>query len=145
VITENKTIKMYLKQEVSTLDNANGVSINGFTIPALSTRRAETNVELSEGQSFVVAGLVNNQEQDSLSKIPILSNLPIFGALFKYKAERKQRQELIVIVTPEVTEPLGPNDSKPSLFMPRDFLVRLDPKDIPATVQAKAPPSSKKK
>ncbi len=56
MITANNTIKMHLRQEVSTLDFANGVTINGFTIPALSTRRAETDVELGEGQSFVVAG-----------------------------------------------------------------------------------------
>jgi pilus assembly protein CpaC len=144
LITENKTIKMYLKQEVSTLDTANGVSLNGFTIPALATRRAETNVELSEGQSFVVAGLVNNQERDTLSRIPILSSLPIFGTLFKYKTENRQRQELIVIVTPEVTEALGPNDPRPNIYMPKDFLVRLDPKDVPVAAQAKAPPNKKK-
>jgi pilus assembly protein CpaC len=143
-ITENKTIKMYLKQEVSTLDTSNAVTFNGFTIPALATRRAETNVELGEGQSFVVAGLVDNQERDSLSKIPVLSSLPIFGSLFKYKTENKQRTELIVIVTPEVTEPLGPNDARPSIYMPKDFLVRLDPKDVPGAAQAKASSSKKK-
>ena len=116
----------------------------GFTIPALATRRAETNVELGEGQSFVVAGLVDNQERDSLSKIPVLSSLPIFGSLFKYKTENKQRTELIVIVTPEVTAPLGPNDARPSIYMPKDFLVRLDPKDVPGAAQAKASSGKKK-
>jgi pilus assembly protein CpaC len=137
LITANKTIKMHLKQEVSTLDFANGVTISGFTIPALSTRRAETDVELSEGQSFVVAGLVDNRESDSFSKIPILSSLPIFGALFKSKDEKKQRTDLVVLVTPEITEPLGATDPRPSLYMPKDFLVRLDQKD--------APPQSAKK
>ena len=128
LITANKTIKMHLKQEVSTLDFADGVTISGFTIPALSTRRAETDVELSEGQSFVVAGLVDRRETDSFNKIPILGSLPIFGALFKTKDETKQRTDLLVMVTPEITEPLGPNDPQAEhLYMPKDFLVRLDP------------------
>jgi len=138
ILTDHKTIKIHLNQEVSTLDPADGVSLNGFLIPALSTRRAETDVELEQGQSFVVAGLINNQEQDNFSKIPILGNLPIIGYLFKTKDETKKRTDLVVLVTPEITEPLGPNDPKPSVYLPRDFLVRLDPKDIP-------PPPSKKK
>jgi len=132
-ITANNTIKMHLRQEVSTLDSADGVTISGFTIPALSTRRAETDVELSEGQSFVIAGLVDNRETDSFSKIPILGSLPIFGALFKSRDEKKQRTDLVVLVTPEVTAPLAANDPKPSLYMPKDFLVRLDPNNAPPT------------
>ncbi len=131
VITANKTIKLHLRQEVSTLDQADGVTINGFQIPALSTRRAETDVELTEGQSFVVAGLVDNQEQETFSKIPILSSLPIFGSLFKTKDEKKSRTDLVVLVTPEITEPLGPNDPKPTVYFPKDFLVRLDPNNLP--------------
>jgi pilus assembly protein CpaC len=131
VVTPHNTIKMYLKQEVSSLDLANSVVLNGFTIPALSSRTAETNVELGDGQSFVVAGLVNNQESNALSKVPVLGNLPILGALFKSKDEKLQRTELIMVVTPEVTMPLGPNDPKPDIYMPKDFLVRLEPKDIP--------------
>ncbi len=129
VLTDHKTIKMHLNQEVSTLDPSHGVTLNGFVIPALSTRRAETDVELAEGQSFVVAGLVNNQETDTFTKIPILGSLPILGYLFKTKDEVKNRTDLVVLVTPEITEPLGPNDPKPSVYLPKDFLVRLDPKD----------------
>jgi pilus assembly protein CpaC len=129
-MTTNKTIKMHLKQEVSNLDKANGVSLNGFLIPALTTRRAETNVELAEGQSFIVAGLINNQETDTFSKIPVLSSLPIFGALFKTKDESKLRQELVMMVTPEITEPLNPNDPKPLPTFPREFLVHLDQDDL---------------
>lgn len=142
-ITENKTIKMHLKQEVSSLDFADSVTFNGFTIPALSTRRAETDVELAEGQSFVVAGLVDNREIDTFNKIPILANLPIFGALFKSKDEQKKRTDLIVLVTPEITTPLATTDTPPNIYMPKDFLVRLDPKDIPQ--QAKSSGKSKKK
>jgi pilus assembly protein CpaC len=139
LLTDHKTIKMHLNQEVSTLDPSHGVSLNGFVIPALSTRRADTDVELGEGQSFVVAGLVNNSETDTFTKIPILGSLPIIGYLFKSKDDTKNRTDLVVLVTPEVTEPLGPNDPKPSVYMPRDFLVRLDPKDVPQ------PPAKNKK
>jgi len=131
LLTDHKTIKMHLNQEVSTLDAADGVSLNGFVIPALSTRRTETDVELGEGQSFVVSGLVSNAESDTFTKIPVLGSLPIIGYLFKSRDEKKNRTDLVVLVTPEVTEPLGPNYPKPSVYMPKDFLVRLDPKDIP--------------
>ncbi len=130
-ITENRTVKLHLKQEVSTLDFADGVTISGFTIPALSTRRAETDVEMGEGQSFVIAGLVNNQEKDVFSKVPILGSLPIFGSLFKSRDEQKTRTDLIVLVTPEITTPLNATDPQPNVYMPKDFLVRLDPKDLP--------------
>jgi pilus assembly protein CpaC len=125
-ITDHHTIKMHLYQEVSTLDQADGVTLNGFQIPALATRKADTEIELAEGQSFVVAGLVNNQEIDTFNKIPILSSLPIFGALFKSKSEQRQRTDLLLVVTPEVTEPLNPGQI-PNIYMPKDFLVRLDP------------------
>jgi pilus assembly protein CpaC len=107
------------------------VVLNGFSIPALSTRTAESTVELGDGQSFVVAGLLNNQETYALSKVPFISSIPILGNLFKSKDDSVQRQELIMIVTPEITMPLGPNDPKPEIYMPRDFLKRLDPKDVP--------------
>lgn len=131
ILTDHKTLKIHLNQEVSTLDPADGVTLNGFVIPALSTRRAETDVELAQGQSFVVAGLISNQESDTFSKIPVLGSLPIIGYLFKTRDEKKNRTDLVVLVTPEITEPLGPNDPKPNVYMPRDFLVRLDPKDLP--------------
>jgi pilus assembly protein CpaC len=129
VLTEHNTVKMHLAQEVSTLDPSHGVTLNGFSIPALSTRRAETDVELGEGQSFVVAGLLNQQETESFSKLPILSSIPILGNLFKTRDENKQRTDLVLLVTPEVTQPLGPNDPKPQIYFPNDFLVRLDPGD----------------
>ena len=130
LITGNNTVKMHLNQEVSTIDTAHGVTVNGFSIPALSTRRAETDVELGEGQSFVIAGLLDNRETESFSKLPILSSLPILGSLFKSKDENKQRTELLVIVTPEITLPLNASDPKPDIYFPRDFLVRLDPNDV---------------
>ncbi len=136
-ITPNNTINMHLRQEVSTLDLANAVVLNGFTIPALTTRTTDSTVELGDGQSFVVAGLVNNQEQYALSKVPFISSIPILGALFKSKDDKVQRTDLVMMVTPEITMPLGPNDPKPEIFMPKDFLKRLDPKDVPPQPVAK--------
>ena len=131
VITDHHTIKMHLYQEVSTLDQADGVTLNGFQIPALATRKTDTDIELAEGQSFVVSGLVNNQEVDSYSKIPLLSSLPIFGALFKSKQEQRQRTDLLLVVTPEITEPLNPGQI-PNIYMPKEFLVRMDPNSADA-------------
>jgi pilus assembly protein CpaC len=135
-ITGNKTIKLALRQEVSTIDFANAVTLQGFLIPALATRRAETNVEMEEGQTFVVAGLMDNRETDAMTKIPIISSIPVLGSLFKSKIERKNNTELVMLVTPEVTEALGPNDPKPSPYFPKEFLKRLDPKDVPAAKSA---------
>jgi len=131
MMTANKTIKLALRQEVSTIDFANAVTLQGFLIPALATRRAETNVELAEGQTFVVAGLMDNRETSALSKLPIISSIPVLGSLFKSKIENKNNTELVMLVTPEVTEALGPNDPKPQPYFPKDFLKRIEPKDLP--------------
>ena len=103
-------IHLQVKPEVSTLDYTNGVSLNGFRIPALSVRRAETEVELRDGQSFAIAGLLNNISQNDVSSVPLLSSLPIIGNLFKSKAERKQRTELLVLITPHLVRPLDPDE-----------------------------------
>lgn len=141
-LTENKTIKMHLRQEVSTIDIANSVTLNGFTIPALSSRRAETDIELAEGQTFVVAGLLDNRETESYSRIPGLSSLPILGVLFKSKDVRQNRTELVMLVTPEVTEPLRPGQAEPVPYFPKDFLVPIEPPK-PKAAPAAAPPAVK--
>ena len=130
VITGNHTIKLHLTQEVSALDTADGVTFNGFVIPAISTRRAETDIELGEGQSFVVAGLLDNRDTESFSKLPFLGDIPVLGALFKSKNVKKSRTDLVMLVTPEVTQPLGPNDPRPEIAFPKDFLVRLTQADM---------------
>lgn len=136
LVTENKTIKLHLTQEVSSLDTANGVTFSGFSIPAISTRRAESDVELGEGQSFVVAGLLDNREQETFAKLPFLGDLPVLGSFFKSKTEKKSRTDLVLIVTPEVTKPLGPNDPRPEIAFPKDFLVRLTQQDIEKAKEA---------
>ena len=144
LITENKTIKMHLRQEVSTIDLANAVTLNGFTIPALSTRRAETDIELAEGQTFIVAGLLDNRETENYNKIPGLGNLPILGYLFKSKDVRQTRTELVMLVTPEVTRPLEPGEKMPLPYFPKDFLVPINPSELKSkTAAPPAPPPAK--
>jgi len=126
-ITARNNIRLHVKPEVSALDYSNALSFNGFTIPALSSRKMETNIELGEGQSFVIAGLIDNQVTETISKIPGLSSLPILGNLFKSRSLAKNDTELVVMVTPEITMPLEPGDAKPMPAMPRDFLVPLPP------------------
>ncbi|HYL74169.1 MAG TPA: pilus assembly protein N-terminal domain-containing protein [Bryobacteraceae bacterium] len=123
VITENNTIRLYVKPEVSALDFAHALSFNGFNIPALSSRKMETNIELGEGQSFVIAGLIDNRVTETISKIPGLSSLPILGNLFKSKEVDRNNTELVVLVTPEITVPLQPGEAKPAPVMPREFMV----------------------
>jgi pilus assembly protein CpaC len=127
LLTENNTIKMYVKPEVSTIDLGNAVSVSGFLIPALATRRMETNIELGEGQSFVIAGLIDDRVSASINKIPGLSSIPLLGLLFKSREERKSHTELVIIVTPEVTRPLQPGDPSPVPVMPREFLPPIVP------------------
>jgi pilus assembly protein CpaC len=95
-------IRLKVAPEVSALDFANGVSLGGFRIPALTTRRAQTDVELRDGQSFAIAGLLDNISQNDRSAVPLLSKLPIIGPLFKSKAERQEQTELMVLITPRL-------------------------------------------
>lgn len=128
-LTENGTIRMYVKPEVSTIDVANSVQFSGFTIPALATRRMETNIELREGQSFIIGGLLDDRAQATFNRIPGLSNIPILGELFKSRAKSTSKNELIVMVTPEMVSPLEADDPRPSPVMPIDFLEPLSPAD----------------
>jgi pilus assembly protein CpaC len=121
-LTTHGTMKMYVKPEVSTIDLANAVTLSGFTIPALATRRMETNIELGPGQSFVIGGLIDDRVTDQMSRIPGLSNIPVLGTLFKSRNENKSKSELLVMVSPEIVDPLNPSDPKPTPVMPRDFL-----------------------
>jgi pilus assembly protein CpaC len=132
-VTGNR-IHLKVKPEVSSLDFANAVTINGFRIPALSTRRTETEVELGNGQTFAIAGLLNNNMTQTLQKVPGIGDIPILGLLFKSKAAQKQRTELVVMITPEI---LSNNSTGVTRDLPRiqePFMPPMDPKkstDIP--------------
>jgi pilus assembly protein CpaC len=130
VVTENGTIKMYVKPEVSTIDLANAVTVSGFLIPALATRRMETNVELGPGQSFVIGGLIDDRVQQSMSKVPGLASIPLLGQIFKSRDERKNRTELIVLVTPEITKPIEAGEPTPGPVMLREFMGPAAPADM---------------
>jgi pilus assembly protein CpaC len=117
------TIRLKVRPEVSSLDFNNGITLSGFRIPALVTRRAETDVELRDGQSFAIAGLLNNVTQNDGTAVPFLSKLPIIGALFKAKSDRSEQTELMVLVMPRLVRPLDPDEvpalpTRPGVFLP---------------------------
>jgi pilus assembly protein CpaC len=120
------TIRLHVRPEVSTLDFPNGILLSGFRIPALSTRRAETDVELRDGQSFAVAGLLNNLSQDDVNQVPGLAKLPIIGRLFRSRAERAEQTELLVLITPQLVRPLNPDEVPPLPTLQQRFLRKED-------------------
>jgi pilus assembly protein CpaC len=101
-IVNGNRVHLKVRPEVSTLDFANGVLLQGFRIPALSTRRTETELELVDGQTFAIAGLMNNTVNSTLQKIPGIGDIPILGNLFKSKAAQKNQTELVVMITPHI-------------------------------------------
>jgi pilus assembly protein CpaC len=109
-IIDEDHIRLELEPEVSTLDFTNGVRFDGFVIPALRTRRAKTGVELRDGQSFALAGLLDNNETQSLSKVPGLGDIPILGNLFRSKQFQKNESELMFIVTAQMVQPVNRDD-----------------------------------
>lgn len=109
-IIDEDHIRLELEPEVSTIDFTNGVRFNGFVVPALRTRRAKTGVELRDGQSFALAGLLDNTETKTLSRIPIVSEIPVIGALFKSKSFEKKETELMFIVTAHLVKPMNSDD-----------------------------------
>jgi pilus assembly protein CpaC len=115
-------IRLKVRPEVSSLDFPNGVSVGGIRIPALTTRRAETEVELRDGQSFAIAGLMSNAFGDTKEGIPILSSIPIIGNLFKSRATNRERTELLILVTPHLVKALNPDEVPPLPTVPENFL-----------------------
>ena len=121
-ITPRGTIQLQVAPEVSSLDYSNAVTFQGYTIPALATRRIQTEVELESGQSFVIAGLLDNRTTETLNKIPGLANIPLLGKLFQSRSVSKNNSELMVIVTPEVVRPIPVGQPLPSLEMSTPFM-----------------------
>ena len=105
VITRNGSIRLKVAPEVSALDFSNPLVFGGFTIPSLLSRKAETEVEMKDGQYLAIAGLMNNTLQDNMTKIPVLGDLPILGQFFRSKDARQNRTELLVLVTPKLILP----------------------------------------
>ncbi|QQS13067.1 MAG: pilus assembly protein N-terminal domain-containing protein [Rhodospirillales bacterium] len=107
-------IHMRVKPEVSQLSATGSVNLNGFTVPGLTTRRVDTTVELGSGQSFAIAGLIQNNTQQDINKLPGLGDIPILGMLFKSDAFRRNESELVVIVTPYLVQPSNKQLSTPA-------------------------------
>jgi pilus assembly protein CpaC len=122
VITPRGTIRLQVTPEVSSLDFANGLLFQGFNIPALSTRRVQTEIELESGQSFVIGGLLDNRVTESLSKIPGLANIPLLGKLFQSRSLNRNNTELLILVTPELVRPIPQGQPLPDVQMPKTFL-----------------------
>jgi pilus assembly protein CpaC len=105
-ITNSGMIRLEVRPEVSQLDFANATQVAGFLIPSLLSRRAQTTVELADGQTFAIAGLVDNSMAKAITKVPILGDIPILGYLFKSEEFRQNRTELLVLVTPRLIHPM---------------------------------------
>lgn len=123
------TIELKVVPEVSALDYANAVSINGYNIPALSTRKAETKVVLKDGQSFAISGLLDRRTTDQYSRMPGIASIPILGELFKSRSIDHTRTELVVVVTPEIVDPT----STSAAVEPKFPVQNLNPDTFDAT------------
>jgi pilus assembly protein CpaC len=107
IVLADGRISMRVRPEVSQLSDAGSVKLNGYTVPALTTRRAETTVELGSGQSFMIAGLLQNSNSNSVEKAPFLGDIPVLGALFRSTKYQRDETELVIIVTPYLVKPVS--------------------------------------
>jgi pilus assembly protein CpaC len=126
-VTETGSINLKVAPEVSSLDYSNAVTLQGFLIPALSQRRAETEVILKDGESFAIAGLIDNRVQETIDKMPGLGSIPILGQLFSSRSTKKTNTELLVVVTPRFVKPLSPGEQAPLPAFPSTFLPVVSP------------------
>ncbi len=122
IVLADGRISMRVRPEVSELSNEGSVKTGDFTVPALTTRRAETTVELGSGQSFMIAGLLRNSSSNDIEKAPFLGDLPILGALFRSTRFRRAETELVIVVTPYLVRPVSNQLALPTdgLRMPSD-------------------------
>jgi pilus assembly protein CpaC len=134
-LTLDGLIHLKVEPEVSSLDFTNALTLSGFTIPALSTRRVKSEMDLADGQSFVIAGLIDNRVTDQLEKVPGLGDIPILGKLFQSWSKQKSSDELLVVVTPHIVQPYTAANAPKGPVFPVPFLT---PTPLPAE-QSKAP------
>jgi pilus assembly protein CpaC len=120
-------IHLRVQPEVSALDFANALTLQGFVVPAISTRRVTSEMDLRDGQSFAIAGLVDNRVTELLSKIPGIGDIPILGKLFQSRSMNKSKDELLVIVTPHIVHPLEVEAKRPDITYPVPFLAPTVP------------------
>jgi len=140
IVEDDNTIRLKVKPEVSSLDFTNAVTISGFVLPAISTRHAETVVELKNGQSFGIAGLLDQRTTSQMNKVPGFGDLPIIGQLFRSKSINRTNSELLVIVTPVIVDPVTGPVEAPQL--PKMPVAPLDPGQFDKKAPGKAPGGS---
>jgi pilus assembly protein CpaC len=140
-ITPRGTIRLQVTPEVSSLDFANAVVIDGFNVPALATRRINTEIELSSGQSFAIAGMLDNRFTESMTRIPGLANIPLLGKIFESRTKNRSNSELLVLVTPELVKAV-PADQAPQIEFPGQFIsgiTRVPPSTPGAAITGPVP------
>ncbi len=142
-ITPRNTIQLQVAPSVSSLDYANGVSLNGFQVPGIDERNVNTEVELKNGQSFVIGGLLDNRETKTFEKVPFIGDVPILGKFFQSVQDTKSNTELVVIVTPVIVKPIQPGQPQPTITYPDKFLPPTDKNPMqnpePATAETPQP------
>ncbi|HEY1648144.1 MAG TPA: pilus assembly protein N-terminal domain-containing protein [Terracidiphilus sp.] len=121
-ITPRGSIRLQVAPEVSALDFAHAVTLSGFEVPAITSRKVNTEVELKDGQSFLLGGLLDNEESETFQKVPFLGDIPILGKFFQSMTRSKSNTELIVIVTPEIVAPIPAGQPIPQLKYPVAFI-----------------------
>lgn len=131
-ITSRGSIKLRVEPEVSALDFANGLLFQGFNIPGLSVRRVSTEIELEDRQAFAIAGLLDNRLTETVSKIPGLGDIPLLGALFRSRSMNKAKTELLVLVTPEIVQPI-PHGQKPPEISQTGRFIKEGASEAPRT------------
>jgi pilus assembly protein CpaC len=137
LVNADNTIQLKVTPEVSALDYTNAVQISGYTIPALSTRRADTQVVLQSGQSFAISGLLDKRTTDQYSRTPGIADTPVLGKLFTSKNQNHSTTELVVIVTPEIVTPLAqPQPQQVQVAEPKLPVPMLDSKPFDASLPA---------
>jgi pilus assembly protein CpaC len=142
-ITPQGAINLKVAPEVSSLDFSNAVTLQGFTIPALAQRRAETEVLLKDGESFAIAGLINNQVTEVMNKVPGFGDIPILGKLFRSRSTQKSNDELLVVITPHFVRPLSPEEKAKLPDMPSAFLPAVaDQKGKQSKSKGQTPPAT---
>jgi pilus assembly protein CpaC len=115
-------IQLKVEPEVSSLDYTNAVTLNGFVLPGVATNRVNSEMNLKDGQSFVIAGLLDNRVTEQFQKIPGIGNIPILGKLFQSRTLNKSDNELLVLVTPHIVQPLAPTDVPTGPVFPLPFM-----------------------
>jgi pilus assembly protein CpaC len=131
-ITPRGTIRLHVAPEVSSLDFADGLVYQGVSIPGLDTRKVDTEVELESGQSFAIAGLLDQRVTETLSKVPGIGDIPILGKLFQSRARTPSNSELLIIITPEIVRPIPAEQPLPDLIRPKPFM-KGAPDELPRT------------